>query len=391
MTALTARWHRSISEIPKQQWQELVGENAIPFYRWEWLDALECSGSIIPEQGWQPLHLAIWREDIPIAVAPLYLKGHSYGEFVFDQTFARLAGDLGLRYYPKLLGMSPVSPVLGYRFHIRSGEDETALTAEILRVIDLFCEQNSILSCNFLYVDPQWRSLAESAGCAAWLNQQSLWSRGEDQTFDEYLQRFNANQRRNIKRERKAVARAGLTVTALTGQQLDLELLRTMHRFYEQHCARWGPWGSKYLQEGFFEAVSNLHRDQLVLFSAHRGDPRDPVAMSMCVRDAHHLWGRYWGSDEEIDCLHFEVCYYAPIQWAIEQGLDHFDPGAGGSHKRRRGFVALPTASLHRWYHPRMNALIRAWLPKVNSLMEQEIEAINADLPFKSVAPALAL
>ena len=391
MTALTARWHRSISEISKDQWQELVGENAIPFYQWEWLDALECSGSIVPEQGWQPLHLAIWRDDIPIAVAPLYLKGHSYGEFVFDQTFARLAGDLGLRYYPKLLGMSPVSPVLGYRFHIRSGEDEIALTAEILRVIDLFCEQNSILSCNFLYVDPQWRSLAESAGCAAWLNQQSLWSRGEDQTFDDYLQRFNANQRRNIKRERKAVAKAGLTVTPLTGQQLDLELLRTMHRFYEQHCARWGPWGSKYLQEGFFEAVANLHRDQLVLFSAHRGDPRDPVAMSMCVRDTHRLWGRYWGSDEEIDCLHFEVCYYAPIQWAIEQGLDHFDPGAGGSHKRRRGFVALPTASLHRWYHPRMNALIRAWLPKVNVLMEQEIEAINADLPFKSVAPALAL
>ena len=147
MTALTARWHRSISEISKDQWQELVGENAIPFYQWEWLDALEGSGSIVPEQGWQPLHLAIWRDDIPIAVAPLYLKGHSYGEFVFDQTFARLAGDLGLRYYPKLLGMSPVSPVLGYRFHIRSGEDEIALTAEILRVIDLFCEQNCQMSC----------------------------------------------------------------------------------------------------------------------------------------------------------------------------------------------------------------------------------------------------
>ena len=111
----------------------------------------------------------------------------------------------------------------------------------------------------------------------------------------------------------------------------------------------------------------------------------------MCVRDDHHLWGRYWGSKEEIDCLHFDVCYYAPIQWAIEQGLDHFDPGAGGSHKRRRGFVALPNASLHRWYHPRMSGLIRAWLPKVNELMEQEIEAINADLPFKAEQPTLAL
>ena len=391
MTGVTVHWHRSISEIPEQRWQELVGKDAIPFYRWGWLDALERSGSIIPNQGWQPLHLAIWRGDSPIAVAPLYLKGHSYGEFVFDQAFARLASDLGLRYYPKLLGMSPVSPVLGYRFHVRSGEDEAALTAEMLRVIDLFCEQNSILSCNFLYVDPDWRPLAEAAGCATWLNQQSLWSRGEDRSFNDYLQRFNANQRRNIKRERKAVAKAGLTVTPLTGEQLDLDLLQTMHRFYQQHCARWGPWGSKYLEEGFFEALAAVHRDQVVLFSAHRGDPRDPVAMSMCVRDDHHLWGRYWGSKEEIDCLHFEVCYYAPIQWAIEMGLDHFDPGAGGSHKRRRGFVALPNASLHRWYHPRMSGLIRAWLPKVNELMEQEIEAINADLPFKAEQPTLAL
>ena len=391
MTGLIARWHRSISEIPEQRWLELVGEAAIPFYRWGWLDALERSGSIIPDQGWQPLHLGIWRDDIPIAVAPLYLKGHSYGEFVFDQTFAQLAGDLGLRYYPKLLGMSPVSPVLGYRFHVRSGEDEAALTAEMLRVIDLFCEQNSILSCNFLYVDPDWRPLAEAAGCATWLNQQSLWSRGENRSFNDYLQRFNANQRRNIKRERKAVAKAGLTLTPLTGEQLDLGLLQTMHRFYQQHCARWGPWGSKYLEKGFFEALAAVHRDEVVLFSAHRGDPRDPVAMSMCVRDGHHLWGRYWGSKEEIDCLHFEVCYYAPIQWAIEQGLDHFDPGAGGSHKRRRGFVALPNASLHRWYHPRMSGLIRAWLPKVNELMEQEIEAINADLPFKAEQPTLAL
>ena len=217
MTSLTARWHRSIKEIPEQQWNCLVGADAIPFYSWSWLEALESSGSIIPEQGWQPLHLALWREDTPIAVAPLFLKGHSYGEFVFDQTFARLAADLGLRYYPKLLGMSPVSPVLGYRFHVRSGEDEDLLTRELLRAIDRFCEQNGILSCNFLYVDPQWRPLAEAAGCAAWLNQQSLWSRGDDQTFEDYLKGFNANQRRNIKRERKAVAKAGITVTPLSG------------------------------------------------------------------------------------------------------------------------------------------------------------------------------
>ena len=169
MTALTARWHQSIREIPEEYWQELVGDQTIPFYRWGWLESLESSGSIVPQQGWQPLHLALWRDERPIAVAPLYLKGHSYGEFVFDQSFARLAADLGLRYYPKLLGMSPVSPVLGYRFHMLEGEDHQQLTRVLLQTIDRFCEQNGILSCNFLYVDPQWRPMAEAAGCAAWL------------------------------------------------------------------------------------------------------------------------------------------------------------------------------------------------------------------------------
>ena len=391
MTALTARWHRSVAEISQQQWIELLGRDALPFYQWEWLHALESSGSTVPDQGWQPLHLALWREDTPIAVAPLYVKGHSYGEFVFDQAFARLAADLGLRYYPKLLGMSPVSPVTGYRFHMLPGEDEAQLTAVLLQTIDQFCEKNGILSCNFLYVDPSWRPLAEASGCAAWLNQQSLWSRGNDQTFGDYLQGFNANQRRNIKRERKSVLKAGVTVTPLTGDQLDGELLGIMYRFYEQHCAQWGPWGSKYLEPEFFASLADQYRDNIVLFSAHRGDPRDPVAMSLCVRDASRLWGRYWGTHEQIDCLHFEVCYYAPIEWALQQGIDSFDPGAGGSHKRRRGFVAQPHASLHRWYEPQMDALIRAWLPKVNGLMLEEIDAINAELPFKAESPTLAL
>ena len=391
MTAPIARWHRSIAEISSQQWMELLGDDVLPFYEWEWLYALESSGSTVPDQGWQPLHLALWREDTPVAIAPLYVKGHSYGEFVFDQAFARLAADLGLRYYPKLLGMSPVSPVTGYRFYMLPGEDELQLTAVLLQTIDRFCEKNGILSCNFLYVDPSWRPLAESAGCAAWLNQQSLWSRGNDQTFEDYLQGFNANQRRNIRRERKAVVEAGVTVTPLTGDQLDRELLGIMYRFYEQHCAQWGPWGSKYLEQGFFFSLADQYQKNVVLFSAHRGDPRDPVAMSLCVRDATRLWGRYWGTHEQIDCLHFEVCYYAPIQWALQQGIDSFDPGAGGSHKRRRGFVAQPHASLHRWYEPQMDGLIRAWLPKVNGLMLEEIDAINAELPFKAESPTLAL
>lgn len=391
MASLSARWHRSISEIPEEQWDQLLGDRISPFYRWAWLLALERSGSVAPDQGWQPLHLTVWRDDGQlIAVAPLYLKGHSYGEFVFDQSFARLAGDLGLRYYPKLIGMSPVSPVQGYRFHVAASEDAQALTELMLGLIDDFAARHGILSCNFLYVDPAWQPLAESAGCAAWLNQQSLWSADGQQTFNDYLAGFNANQRRNIKRERRAVRDAGLTVTPVTGDALTPGMVSRMHAFYEQHCARWGPWGSKYLDASFFDRLCEPSlAEHVVLFNAHRGEVDDPVAMSLCIRDAQQLWGRYWGSDEEIDCLHFEVCYYAPIEWALQQGLESFDPGAGGSHKRRRGFVATARTSLHRWYDPQMDALIRAWLPRANGLMQEEIEAINAELPFRAQPPEL--
>ena len=391
MASLTARWHRSIQEIPQLQWEELLAEHANPFYRWSWLEALENSGSVAPDQGWQPLHLSLWRgEDNLIAVAPLYLKGHSYGEFIFDQSFARLAGDLGLRYYPKLIGMSPVSPVEGYRFHIHPDEDAQDITVMMLQLIDEFAARNNILSCNFLYVDPLWQPLAEAAGCAGWVNHQSLWSAEGQKDFSDYLAGFNANQRRNIKRERKAVSQAGLVVTPLTGSELTPELLVRMHSFYEQHCARWGPWGSKYLQGSFFERlVDPALAQHVVLFSAHRGDPFEPVAMSLCVQDDCHLWGRYWGSEEDIDCLHFEVCYYAPIEWALQQGLHSFDPGAGGSHKRRRGFVTQARTSLHRWYDPSMDRLIRSWLPRANGLMAEEIEAINAELPFRTKPPEL--
>ncbi|QNI86267.1 protein of unknown function DUF482 [Synechococcus sp. PROS-7-1] len=391
MASLSARWHRSISEIPEEQWDQLLGETICPFYRWTWLLALERSGSVAPDQGWQPLHLSLWRDDDQlVAVAPLYLKGHSYGEFVFDQSFARLAGDLGLRYYPKLIGMSPVSPVQGYRFHVAASEDAQEITTLMLGLIDDFAARHGILSCNFLYVDPSWQPLAQAAGCASWLNQQSLWSSDSQQTFNDYLAGFNANQRRNIKRERKAVRDAGLTVTPVTGDALTPALVSRMHDFYEQHCARWGPWGSKYLDATFFDRLcAPSLAEHVVLFNAHRGDVEDPIAMSLCVRDSQHLWGRYWGSDEEIDCLHFEVCYYAPIEWALQQGLVSFDPGAGGSHKRRRGFVATARTSLHRWYDPQMDALIRAWLPRANALMQEEIEAINADLPFRAQPPDL--
>ncbi|MCS5693854.1 GNAT family N-acetyltransferase [Cyanobium sp. FGCU-6] len=390
MAELHIRWHRATGELPRERWQQLLAVShrtsaeAQPFFGWEWLAHLERSGSIVPREGWQPCHLGVWRGERLVAVAPLYLKGHSYGEFVFDQSFAQLADQLGLRYYPKLLGMSPLSPVEGYRFLIDPAEDAAAITVTMMEAIDDFCRHNRILSCNFLYVDPLWRPLAQAAGCAAWLNQQGQWTNPGHRSFDDYLAGFNANQRRNIRRERRSVAAAGLTVTPLSGEVITPALLERVHTFYARHCSRWGPWGSKYLSESFFTEAPEEVRRQLVVFSAHEqaGDPLQPLAMSLCVRGGDALWGRYWGSDLDLENLHFEVCYYAPIAWAIAEGLRCFDPGAGGRHKRRRGFLAEQRVSLHRWTDPRFDDLLRQWLPEANRAMEQEIEAVNAELPF---------
>lgn len=388
MAALQARWHQAMAEIPPDAHDALLrqttpaGKSPLPFFSWNWLHALEASGSIVPSQGWQPCHLGLWRGNALVALAPLYLKGHSYGEFVFDQSFAQLAGQLGLRYYPKLLGMSPLSPIEGYRFLISQEEDQGAIMDLLFQQIEAFCERQRLLSCNLLYADPEFAQDAQSRGWSLWLNEQSEWINTGFADFDAYLATFNANQRRNIRRERQAVAAAGLQVTPLSGEAIPARLLERMHAFYAQHCSRWGIWGSKYLSAEFFSAAADHLRSQLVLFSAHEGDPLSPVAMAFCVHNDQQLWGRYWGSEVEINHLHFEVCYYAPLEWAIARGLRSFDPGAGGSHKKRRGFLARPRLSAHRWFDPRFAAILQDWLPRANAQMDEEIAAINADLPF---------
>ncbi|ABX08051.1 GNAT family N-acetyltransferase [Prochlorococcus marinus] len=390
MGNILATWHKSIEEIPKEYWKDLQDKDSHPFFEWDWLYSLEHSGSISPKLGWQPIHLGIWKDNKPIALAPLYLKNHSYGEFIFDHSFVKLSEELGLRYYPKLIGMSPLSPVEGYKFFISPEENAEEITIRMLEIIDTFAIRNGILSCNFLYVDPKWKKIAEKSKYLPWLNRQSIWQSQGEKNFDEYLDKFNSNQRRNIKRERKSVQKSGLVISTISSNEIDQSILNTMYHLYKQHCAKWGVWGSKYLTKEFFTSLElESQRDKLLFFSAHHGNKKEPVAMSLCIKNKNMLWGRYWGSKEEIDCLHFEVCYYSPITWAIKHGIKSFDPGAGGSHKSRRGFVATPRTSLHKWYQRDMNQLIKEWLPKINSYINEEINTSNNEVPFKSNAPEL--
>jgi uncharacterized protein len=378
-----ARWINKVSEITQAAWDELALGLKTPFFQWAWLHNMETSESTTAQTGWLPNHLTIWRGQDLIAIAPLFVKGHSYGEFVFDHQWADLADRLGIDYYPKLLGMSPFTPAEGYRFLIAPGEDEIAITEMMVNVIDQFCLRNNISGCNFLYVDPEWRSLMENLGFQTWKHHSYIWQNQGFKTFDDYLQSFNANQRRNIKRERKAVANAGLEFRSFVGEEIPRSMLTLMYRFYSDTCDKFGWWGSKYLTQAFFEQLHGTFDEHLVLFAAFMEDHPQPIGMSFCLRKGDRLYGRYWGSFQDIDCLHFDACYYAPIEWAIQNGIQIFDPGAGGQHKKRRGFPATVNHSLHRFYPPRLSQIFTNYIDQINDMEQQEIEAINQELPFK--------
>ncbi len=382
-TSYRVAWINKIAEIPQTAWDELALKLKTPFFEWAWLNNMETSGSTTAQTGWLPNHLIVWRGSDLIAIAPLYIKGHSYGEFVFDHQWADLAERLGIDYYPKLLGMSPFTPVEGYRFLIAPDEDEVEITEIMINAIDQFCLRHQISGCNFLYVDPEWQQRMEAQGFHAWKHHSYIWQNQNFASFDDYLKSFNANQRRNIKRERKAVVNAGLNFQAIAGDDIQPSHLQLMHDFYQDTCDKFGWWGSKYLTPEFFTQLHAEFRHRVVLFAAFAEDHAQPLGMSFCLTKDDRLYGRYWGSFQPVDCLHFDACYYAPIEWAIANKIQIFDPGAGGRHKKRRGFPATVNYSLHRFYPPRLAKIFTTYINQINEMEQQEIDAINQELPFK--------
>jgi uncharacterized protein len=390
--AYTLTWCDRMGDIPQADWDRLALPYPTPFLEWAWLNNLETSRSVAVEAGWRPQHLTLWRQDNPedpltqrlVAAAPLYIKGDSYGEFVFDQEWAALSERLGVRYYPKLLGMTPFTPAEGYRFLLDPTEDGVALTATMMAAIDQFCQENQIAGCHFLFVDPEWRLEMEGYGFQSWLHHSYIWQNQGYGSFADFLADFNANQRRNIKRERAALQKADLSLAVYTGAEIPSPFFRGMHRFYSGTCDKF-MWGSKYLTRRFFEQLEDSYRDRVVFLAAAHNGTQDsaPLGMSFCIRKGEVLYGRYWGSDREYDSLHFNACYYEPIDWAISQGIQRFDPGAGGRHKKRRGFPATPNYSLHRIYAPRLEALFTHYLPEINAMEAEQIQAINQELPYQ--------
>ncbi len=376
-------WLTNLAEVDRKQWDALAEPLDTPFLEWEWLHQMEISKSTAAETGWWPHHLSVWSRGQLIAAAPLYIKQHSAGEFVFDHVWADVADRLKISYYPKLVGMSPFTPMVGYRFLMATGENEAALTRYMVNEIEQFCRQHQISGCSFLFVDPQWRQLMIDCGFISWLHQSFTWQNQNYQSFDDYLAAFNSNQRHNIKRERRSIARNGITLKTFEGDQIPSAYFSLIYPFYERTNDKFGPWGCKYLKRSFFKRMADRYRHRLVFVAAlQEAKPDSPLGLSLLVRKRDRLFGRYWGCSKEIKHLHFNACYYSPIEWAIANGIRQFDPGMGGYHKIRRGFTAVENFSLHRFFDQRLEQIMNAHIEEINRLEQEQIDELNATLPF---------
>jgi len=388
-TQWTIRWYHRIADIDRLLWDALAVPLATPLLEWQWLHQLEASGSIAPSQGWQPCHLTVWDGKALIGAAPFYIKAHSDGEFVFDHGWAQLAYQLGLTYYPKLVGMSPVTPAMGYRFLCAPQTDQVRLLEVMLDAVDSLCQRLGLSGSHLHFVDPQWEASLPRQHFIGWQHQSYLWRNQGFRSFDDYLAQFNTNQRRNIRRERRSMQRQDVDIQAFRGDEIPMEWSDRMYTCYLDTNQRYGPWAAKFLNADFFSRLFRHHRRHLLVMAAFQDAQKNPLALSLLLVKSGRLIGRYWGAIRPVKDLHFNMCFYAPIDWAIANGIESFDPGAGSPHKIYRGFKAVPQTSLHRFYNSQMQTLFQRHIDEINALEQSNIMALNSHLPFVRGAEAM--
>ena len=377
-----------IRQVPAKDWNALVGDpGGAPFLEHGFLSSLESSGSASGDNGWYPRHFLLRLDGVLVAAAPAYVKTHSMGEFVFDQGLAAAASELGLDYYPKLVATIPFTPAPGYRFPVHPDMDESTADEILLSGMEQFVRQNSLHSLSLLFVDPEWdfpRNLpAGEAGWLEWAHQYFLWENPGDRDFETYLGRFNKNQRRNIRRERRSVRDQGFSIETLSGDRAGPELADLMYDLYCDTNEQFGPWAAFFLNRQWFHDVLEHWGERILFFLARNGETGTISAMSMLARSRNTLVGRYWGSRETVRNLHFELCYYAPQEYALRQGLRWFDPGMGSPHKARRGFASREFSSWHRFLNPEISALFSSVLSEANEAERLMIRELNDSVPWK--------
>lgn len=367
--------HASIADIGKERWTGL-SQHDYPFMRYEFLEALESSDSVTGDTGWQPLHVEVQSEGETQLLLPLYLKYHSWGEYVFDWSWAEAFERAGKQYYPKLLNAIPFTPATGARWLSRlSDEQSSSLVAEILRKL---CHEYRLESAHILFPKTQAADLT-GAGMMQRQGCQYHWYNQGFESFDDFLATFNARKRKDVRKERRKSAEQGISFEQLTGSALTTE---HMDRFYDFYVMTYRVRGQQpYLSKAFFHRLVERMPEQLLLVMARR--EHEYVAGALSFYDSDTLYGRYWGCIEEFDSLHFETCYYQGLDFCINKKLARFDPGAQGEHKIKRGFIPTPTYSYHYIKDERFRAAIADFLTQEKSAIEHRITQLQNHLPFR--------
>ena len=408
MVGFSLRVHDAISAIGRDAWDACAGPTGDPFVSYDFLHACEASGSAVPAQGWAARHLALEDETgAVLGVMPLYLKGHSQGEYVFDHSWADAYERAGGRYYPKLLGAVPFTPATGPRFLIRPdvtpedakrlsgaasdgearggpgsalrpGRDD-AIREALLQGALGFAERLGVSSLHINFpTEPEWRAMAE-AGLLPRQDIQFVWRNAGYGSFDDFLAALSSNRRKTIRRERRE-AQAGLDIRVLTGADITEAHWDACFAFYMDTGSR--KWGRPYLTRDFFARVGASMADRIALVMAFRGGTPVAGALNFIGRDA--LYGRQWGALEDVPFLHFELCYYQAIDFAIARGLSRVEAGAQGEHKIARGYLPSPVYSAHWIADPALREPVARYLDSERPAVAAEIEAMTRELsPYR--------
>ncbi len=359
-----------VASLPADEWNALVG-NESPFLEWEWLASLEQAGAVGERTGWGSRPLVVRDSGRLVAACPLYLKLHSEGEFVFDWGWANASERAGITYYPKMLVAIPFTPVTGARFLAAPGQDRQrwiTLLGESLRDT---CIANDLSGVHVNFCRDDELDALEKLDFQVRFGLQYHWLNAGYASFDDYLGRFRSKRRNQIRRERRELERQGVVIETHVGSAIPDELFPPMYEFYkttvQEHY-----YGRQYLNFPLFELLRDTFRERLVFIVARQGD--ELVAGTFNVAKGDALYGRYWGATRSLRHLHFNVCYYAAVEYCIDAGLARFEPGAGGAYKQLRGFDPQPTRSAHFLRDPRLAQAVGQFLEAEREEVSETID-----------------
>ncbi len=368
-----------MTEVDAACWNNLRQQQD-PFLRHEFLLALEQSKSVCAKTGWQAHHLLVLDNNELTAAMPLYLKSHSWGEYVFDHQWADAYAQSGMEYYPKWVNAIPFTPCSGQRVLMQDSADSARIIQLCIKTIQNISEINNISSLHCLFPDTEQNNhlkqhmiLREGV--------QFQWFNKNYKDFDDYLQSFTSRQRKNIKKERKKVHEQGIQLERFTGNEISEKQWQVFFDFYRMTYNKRGQ--SEYLNIDFFMRLAETMPEQILLIFAVKEQTYVGAALSFIGEKT--LYGRYWGCVEEYNNLHFETCYYQGLEYCIENNLQRFDSGAQGEHKISRGFEPISTYSTHWIQNPHFSNLIADFLKEEKDYIQTYKQDCLKQLPFKNL------